>query len=101
MSVRSGSLFGGCVCWCVRIEIQAQVRQTVGTAPSSHQESSPCQTPKNPGLEMKQRGVCIGVYMYVLCAYEPCASMARLRLILTFPTGAGVNKSANRSRCGE
>lgn len=67
--------------------------------PSSHQESSPCQTPRNPGLEMKQRRVCVGVCVYLwVCT---CASLACLCLILTFPTGAGVNKAASHSRCGE
>lgn len=39
------------------------------------------------------------MYCVYVCTYEPCA--ACLRLILTFPTGAGVNKAANHSRCGE
>jgi len=51
----------------VHVESQAHVRQTFGIAPSSHQATRPCQTPKNPGLEMKQRRMCHGVYMYVLC----------------------------------
>lgn len=67
------------VCVCVCVEIQAQVRQTVGMAPISHQESSPCQTPKNPGLEMKQRKVCVGVYMYVL---HMCVPMSPVHLWL-------------------
>lgn len=33
--------------------------------------------------------------------YKTCASRACLRLGLTFPTGAGVNKSVSHSRCGE
>lgn len=99
MSVRSCSLFG---CWCVCVEIQAQVRQSFGMTPSSHQESSPCQILQNPGLEMKQRRVCVGVYVCIcVCVCVHCASLTCLRPKLTFPTGAGVNKAANHSRCGE
>lgn len=43
---------------------------------------------------------CVNVYTVYVCAYV-CASLAFLHPILTFPTGAGVNKAANRSRCGE
>lgn len=74
-----------------------------GLTPTFHQESSPCQTPKNPRLEMKQRRVCVGLHTYALfiCVPESCTSLAFLHPILTFPMGAGVNKVVDHSRCGE
>lgn len=92
-----------CMCVDVRAKIQACVRQTFGLTPTFHKESSPCQTPKNPRLEMKQRRVCVGLHMCALfmCVPESCTSLAFLHPILTFPTGAGVNKAVAHSRCGE
>lgn len=67
-------------------------------------KAAPVRLPKTQGWRWnREECVLVCICMYCVCVYlwALCISGFFLRLILTFPTGAGVNKATNHSRCGE